>query len=318
MTLRVLTLAALALAAVATASPAQTPARDFEANLVDELVVNGGPTGGPAWWTVSDSDSKVFILGVPSGLPKGLAWNTARTEFRLKGANVLILPPSVRANPIKLAAFFLFNRGPFQTKTPMEDTLPPALRARFVAARTAVGKKPDRYAKWKPGVAGMMLGGDFRQSLQITFKQPEDTITALANRVRAPQRHVASYDIMPILKTMATLNEAAHEACMSDALTEIEAGRGRALAAAQGWARGDVRTALTAERGFDRCIAQIPGMSGYVERGAADTAAAIAAAMAKPGKTVAIVPLRQLLAQNGVLQRLRARGFKIETPASAN
>ncbi|HEX7758678.1 MAG TPA: TraB/GumN family protein, partial [Caulobacteraceae bacterium] len=226
MTLRALALAAVAfVAAFATASPAQTPGRDSEANLIDELVVNGAPTGGPAWWTVSDSDSKVFILGIPSGLPKGLAWNTARTESRLKGANALILPPSVRANPIKLAAFFLFNRKPFQTRTPMEDTLPPALRARFVAARASVGKPADHYAKWKPGVAGMMLGGDFRKGLQITFKQPDDTIAALGDRARVPQRHVASYDIMPMLKTMAGLSEAAHEACLSDALTEIEAGR---------------------------------------------------------------------------------------------
>lgn len=313
---RALATAVVALVALATASPAQTPARDLEANMVEALVVNGAPTGGPAWWTVSDADSKVFILGTPSGLPKGQGWNTARMESRLKGANALILPPSVRANPIKLAAFFLFNRKPFQTKTPMEDTLPPALRARFVAARTALGKPAGPYAKWKPGVAGMMVGGDFRKSLNISFKQPDDTITALADRARVPQRHVASYDVMPMLKNMSTLTEAAHEACMADALTEVEAGRARALAAAAGWARGDVRTALTAERGFDRCIAQVPGMSGYVERGVADTTNAIAAALAKPGKTVAIVPLRQLLSQDGVLQRLRARGLKVETPAS--
>ncbi len=321
MQLRVLTAAVLAFATLATASPAQTPTspqnRDIEGNLVEALVVNGSPTGGPAWWTVSDGDSKVFILGVPAGLPKGQAWDTARTQFRLKGANALILPPSVRANPIKAVAFFLFNRKAFQSKTPMEDGLSPALRTRFVAARTALGKTPDRYAKWKPGVAGLIIGRDFRDGLHMTFKQPDETISALAGRAHVPERHVASYDVMPMLKNMTTMAPAAHEACLADSLTEIEAGRGRVLAAAQGWARGDVHAALTAERGYDRCIAQVPGMSAYIERGIADTSGAIAAALDKPGKTIAVVPLRQLLAQGGVLDRLRARGLKIETPASA-
>ena len=304
------------LAAPARSAPAAP--RDLEANLVDELVVNGAPTGGPAWWTVSNGTSKVYILGAPSGLPKGQGWNTQKLEFRLKGANALILPPTARANPVKALAFFLFNRKPFQSKGPMEDGLPPPLRARFVAARTGLGKAPDRYAKWKPGVAGLMIGRDFRDGLHISFKQPDDVITGLADRARVPTRKVASYDVLPLLKNMTTLSEAAHQACLADSLTEIEAGRGRVLAAAAGWAKGDVRAALTAERGFDRCIAQVPGMQAYIDRSIADTSGAIAGALNKPGKTIAVVPLRVLLAQGGVLDRLRARGLKIETPVSAS
>jgi len=304
------------LAAPARSAPA-APA-DLEANLVDELVVNGAPTGGPAWWTVSNGTSKVYILGAPSGLPKGQGWNTQKLEFRLKGANALILPPTARANPVKALAFFLFNRKPFQSKGPMEDSLPPPLRARFVAARAGLGKAPDRYAKWKPGVAGLMIGRDFRDGLHISFKQPDDLITGLADRARVPTRKAASYDVLPLLKNMTTLSPAAHEACLADSLTEIEAGRGRVLAAASGWAKGDVRAALTAERGFDRCIAQVPGMQAYIDRSIADTTGAIAGALNKPGKTIAVVPLRVLLAQGGVLDRLRVRGLKIETPASAS
>jgi len=304
-----------ALAAPSAAAP--PPSHDLEDNLVDALVVNA-PSGGPAWWTVSDSDSKVYIMGVPSGLPKGQAWSTAKMEFRLKGANALILPPTARANPLKAAAFFLFNRGPFQSKTPLEDTLPPALRARFIAARATLGKPPARYAKWKAGVAGLLIGQDFRDGLHMTFKQPDDAITDLAGRAHVPQRKVASYDVMPLLKNMTQLTEAAHQACLADSLNEIEAGKGRVLAAAAGWARGDVRTALTAERGFDRCIAGVPGMSAYIDRSIADTSNTLAAALAKPGKTIAIVPLRVLLAQGGVLDRLRARGLKVETPSSAS
>ncbi len=101
---------------------------------------------------------------------------------------------------------------------------------------------------------------------------------------------------------------------MADTLTEVEAGAGRLQIAAQGWARGDVKAALTAERGYDRCRASAPAVGALIERGMADTATAIAGAMGKPGKTVAVVELRQLLARGGVLDRLRARGLRIETP----
>jgi hypothetical protein len=39
--------------------------------------------------------------------------------------------------------------------------------------------------------------------------------------------------------------------------------------------------------------------------------------MGVPGKAVAVIDLRQLLARGGVLDQLRARGFRVETPASA-
>ncbi|MGA0603342.1 TraB/GumN family protein [Caulobacter sp. KR2-114] len=313
-----LALAAGALLSVpATAPSAAAPERDYEANLVDGLVVNAA-SGGPAWWTVTAGNgAKVYVLGVPSGLPKGQAWSTAKLEFRLKGASAVILPPTARANPIKAAAFFLFHRKPFESRGPMEDSLPPALRARFVAARTGLGKPATRYAKWKPGVAGLMIGGDFREALKISFKQPDDQIEALADRAHVPRHKVASYDVLPLLKNMASLPDSAHQACLSDSLTEIEAGRERALAAAAGWARGDVRAALGAERGFDKCIAGVPGMSAYIDRSIADTSNAIAAALTKPGRTIAIAPLRLLLARDGVLERLKARGFKVETPATA-
>jgi len=313
-----MTAAALALLAAPTRGPsaAPPPERDFEANLVEGLVVNAA-SGGPAWWTVSSGEAKVYVLGVPSGLPKGQSWSTAKLEFRLKGANALILPPTARANPIKAAAFFLFNRKPFQSRGPMEDSLPPTLRARFVAARTGLGKSAGRYAGWKPGVAGMMIGGDFRDTLKISFKQPDDQIAALAGRAHVPTRKVASYDVLPLLKNMASLSDAAHQACLTDSLTEIEAGRDRVLAASAGWARGDVKAALSAERGFDKCIASVPGMSAYIDRSIADTSAAIGGALARPGRTIAVVPLRLLLARDGVLERLRARGFKVDTPTSA-
>jgi hypothetical protein len=69
---------------MAGASWAQTPAvDDVEANTVEELVVRGR-LPGPAWWRVSDGDSTVYVLGIPDALPKGMAWNQAILNRRLR------------------------------------------------------------------------------------------------------------------------------------------------------------------------------------------------------------------------------------------
>src|SRR6185503_16117755 len=86
---------ALALAASAMAQVPLTPARpdprDPDAVIVEELVVVARDKG-PAWWTVSDGDSTVYVLGVPSIAPKHMPWDRTVFERRLKGANAVILP----------------------------------------------------------------------------------------------------------------------------------------------------------------------------------------------------------------------------------
>ena len=40
----------------------------------------------------------------------------------------------------------------------------------------------------------------------------------------------------------------------------------------------------------------------------------IEAALKVPGHTIAVAPLRTLLAQGGVLDQLRAKGYEVKTP----
>ena len=58
----------------------------------------------------------------------------------------------------------------------------------------------------------------------------------------------------------------------------------------------------------------VPGASAFDARTKADQVAAIQQALAKPGHAIAVVPLRPLLAQGGVLDQLRSKGFKVTTP----
>jgi uncharacterized protein YbaP (TraB family) len=305
----------------ATAQPPATPpaaapvavGEDPEGTLVEELVVSSS-LGGPAFWKVSKGDSVVWVLGVPGALPRGVTWDSRRLEFRLRGASALILPPKVKARPIVITTFILTHQKDFQGGAP----LPAGLQARLDLNRDALGVKPERLGKWKPGVAGAMLAGELRKPLKLDDDQPMNRILGLARKAKVKQvRAGAAIDPMPAVRSLINLNDQGHQVCLEDALDEVEAGRGRIRSAALGWARGDVRAALAAERGFDRCLTRLPTLAALSRRGMTDTSGAIARQLNQPGSAIAVVDMRQLLARGGVLDQLRARGFKVDTPASA-
>ncbi len=304
---RSLVLAAALLAAPATA---QTP--DPDAVLVEELVVTAR-LPGPAWWRVSDADTVVYVLGAPSVMPKSLAWDQSVLARRLEGANRVILPfnqVSVSLLTVPGAAINLLR---LRSKTPYEASLPATLKARFVAVRTRSGKPADRYRTTNGLAAGLILVDDYRQASQLTAADPAKTIRRLA-RARRIKLEEKSYDAGGLLGQVVRTPLAAQQACLDDALSEAEAGPSAARRAAQAWADGDVRGALAAERGFEKCLASAPGALGLDRRFKADQAAAIAKALKTPGHAIAVVPLRPLLAQGGVLDQLRSQGFEVKTP----
>ena len=302
---------AAALAVLPAAAPGQAPPVDPDETLVEEFVVQGR-LPGPAWWRVSDGDTTVYVLGVPSAFPKGLDWNKVVLERRLAGASQIVLP----FNEIKIGIAdipgSLLGLPGIRTRD-MESELSPPIRERFVRARTSLGKTEKTYEKWKPFIAALMLVGHFRDSEKITAADPGKTIRRMAE-ARGVKVVMKSYSAGPLVRSVARISPAAGQACMADALSEVEAGSARVRLAGEGWAAGDVRAALSQERGFERCLAAVPGAEAFNARFKADQAGAIARALKTPGHAVAVVQLRPLLAQDGVLARLRAQGFKVLDP----
>ena len=292
---------------------AQTaPADDPDATLVEELVVTGR-LPGPAWWRVVDADTIVYVLGVPSLAPKRMPWDRAIFERRLVGANVVILPfVNVRAKATGSIGTAI-NLLRIRSGGPFEARLDPATRARFVAVRARLGQDAKHYATSNPLAAGVQLAIDYRDKSQLTNMDPAKLVRLLAQqkRVKVIEK---SYDLGPQLGGILRTPPSTGRICFDEVLAQAEAGPGATLAAARAWAVGDVRGALDNERTYERCLATISGGRTYDERTKADEAAAIAGALKTPGHAIVLVPLRPLLAQNGVLDRLRALGFTVKTP----
>lgn len=303
--------AALALPARAQAPEAQVPP-DPDAALVEELVVVGR-LPGPAWWRVSDADTTVYVLGVPSLAPKRMQWDRTIFEHRLEGANAVVLPfTNIRAKTTGILGAG-FNLLRLRSGGPFEKHLDAATRARFVAVRERMGLEARHYPTSNPLAAGVQLASDYREGANLTTTDPAKLVELLARQKGVPVVE-KTYDIGPLLGAIIRTSPQIGRVCFEEVLAQAEAGPGVTLQAARAWAEGDVPGALENERTYERCLTMIPGGRALDERMKADTAAAVVRQLERPGHAIVLVPLRPLLAQGGVLDRLREQGLEVTTP----
>jgi uncharacterized protein YbaP (TraB family) len=305
-------LSGLAGHAQAPVQPARPDPNDPDAVVVEELVVMGR-LPGPAWWTVSDGQATVYVLGAPSLAPKHMAWDRVLFERRLAGASRVIVPYQDVKVTVAGSIGAAVNYMRLKSGTPFEATLGGAQQARFAAARTRLGQPAQRYATRNPLAAGLELATDYRERNGLTTSDPTKLIKLLARQAKVPvvQR---SYDIGPLMGAVLKTSREAGLGCLDAVIAQVEAGPGVTQAAARAWAAADVRGALEIERTYERCIALVPGAQAFDARTKADQVADIEKALKAGGHAIAVVPLRPLLAQGGVLDQLRAKGLTVTTP----
>jgi hypothetical protein len=313
----------LSLALVAVLSPAPgraaEPIDDPEAFTVDELVVQAR-LPGPAWWIVSDADTKVYVLGIPDALPKGTRWDQAVLRRRLAGANSLITPPVLRAGASPLAVPKLLIEWRNISHGPgLARELAPDLMNRFNLAAQRAGKKPRDYQDLHAWFAGLGLAQDFRRHAGLDFAEPMKSIMRAAKAARVKPVPALAEDtrVATMLQGLRNIPADLSRDCVTGAIEEVEAGPGQLRRAAQAWVSGNSRGALSAPRSSERCYAALPGGARMKRESLGAQADAIVAALRRPGHSVAVLSLRALVAREGVLQRLRARGHTVTAPDGA-
>ncbi len=305
------TLTALVISATASAAQ-QLPSADPEASIVEELVVTARHPA-PAWWRVEKNGASVWILGVlDAPIPPDVIWRRDDLDKRLKGADDLIIGPRLQAGLGDLFGLIGLWQE-LRTSGNLEDTLAPPLLDRFVAERERLGKGPESYAHWRPMIAGQILLRDARPAKSTDIGRQ---IRGEANRLGVSVHPAGEYDLVPFARTaLGSLTAESEGACLDSAIEDAEAGQEVYRRAAAGWARGDVAAALKAPRHFDRCLLLMAGGPNLWRHSTDDLAEAIARAAEKPGHSVAIAPLRRLLATDGLIDSLKARGLKVIGPA---
>lgn len=316
----------LAAALAAPAAMAQTPVTTMSQDLpvdpgssvVEELLVVARPPG-PALWLVEKGGARLYVVGSASPLPHQLKWDSPRLNRALDEASLLLVPPEASVGPGQIAGFILKGGGGarqgFGKK--LEDGLPPELKTRFVSARTRARRTALPYKDWKPAVAGFILLSDFRQAAGLSEAKPVSTIERLAKARGVKVKAMSQYRLGPVLASAGKLSDSANLACLTDALSELEYEGARPTTIGQDWAQGDLSSvrARYSASAAQRCLLRAPGGAALLDQQIAQSAAALSEALNRPGVTVAVIDLAFLLPANGVLDRLKASGAVVTSPA---
>jgi len=304
---------ALAAAAVVAGGARAQVIDDPQANVVEALVVSA-KLPGPAWWRVTDADTTIYVLGTPNALPKGMAWDKSVLEHRLDGAFAVITPSEWRAGLTDLPGLLKLRKRLKGDDAWVRRS--PALAARLRGAWAAADPKdPDGWKDWKPLIVALQLDSKADHKAELQGMEPEKTIKALARKHKAKPRPAQVHKAMPMLKALVREHtEEAGLVCLAETLDTVEAGPGAPRLAAEAWAQGRVKAALAGPRSDERCELLLPGVADAKRQSVDDEVGALAELLKTPGHAIAVFPMRGLVAEGGVLDKLRARGITVRTP----
>jgi hypothetical protein len=266
----------------------------------------------PVMWHIVQGRSEVWLIGTPNEGPKGFGWDTRGVSQRLNGATALIIEPQAKGSLAMFGDLFGAARG-LHSDQPMESTLPPPLRARFVAARTAIGQGPAKYAGWKPTAAGVLLTQDYLRAQNLAVGETMKTVRQLARGAGVKEIPSGSYEGVPVITAAEQLSTVGQQVCLSASLHQIELGANHVRALAQDWARGVIHPNPT-DPADAACFAVMPTLKNLNDRLIGAEAQAVADALHRPGRSVAVFDLGATVMPGGILDRLRARGIAISAP----
>lgn len=304
--------AAISLSARAQEAPS---APDPEAWINPVVVTARRP--GPALWRVTKGDAELVILGVVGPVPEHLAWDTVRVEKALTGAHELLLRPVMTVGLGDLFSFFaVARRLRAEPDHTLERELSPAEHARWTAACQTIGREPACFNGWKLNAAGLQILAGYNRRAGLSSAEPERTVVRLARARKVPVRRVTSTGL-DLLRALPETSPARAHACFDGALDQLDHEREHAEPAARAWTVGDLQQvrrhytrAMTADCYPEKQIVQAQRTQALAEQ-----LAALQAALSRPGRTVAVMELGDLLSPDGLLQRLRGDGVRISEPS---
>jgi uncharacterized protein YbaP (TraB family) len=285
----------------------------------DETVVVSAQGAGPAFWHIKKGDAEIWVLGTVTPLPKGMSWNSAHLGDIVKGARAVLTPPTASSGLFETSWFLLTHRGllsmPDDKK--LDDTLPPDLRARLAAQRTALKLKADEYDDDPPILAAMKLQGAFNKVHQLDSDEPLETVKRLAKESHVPVRAIGEYGALGLVKEGLRLPQESQRVCLEESVSYAESRSVHNVPLASAWAAGNLKEikAHYVPGAFEKCIKQMASFGKLTDRAVADYLKAIHEALAQPGKVVMLTDIGSLLRTTGVAEALHKEGIVIEGPA---
>lgn len=302
------------------------------ADLGTIMVVGRYP--GPGLWKVRKGDHTMWILGSQNPLPRRMTWDSSNVERKIAASQQVLLEPEVK---LKSGAGFFRNLTLFPSlfralKNPddktLRDVVPPEQYAHWQPLKARyIGKDRD-IETWRPLFAAVALYEKAIDRSGMSLKPVvADAIERAAKRkkvaILTPTVEFKIQDPKSALNAFSqeTLDDGA---CFSKTLDSIEVDLSTMAGRANAWAEGDIETLRTLPHlnQFTACsaaftntqIARKHGMKELDQQLENEWMRVAENALANNTSTFAILPVGQLLQEDGYLAKLAAKGYVIEEP----
>jgi uncharacterized protein YbaP (TraB family) len=317
--------AALTLALGAFGHAAAQAPSGAEPPTIEEITVIGRYPGPPLW-RVSSGERVLWIFGDLTPVPKGLTWDPRNAERVLNRADAVIGPMRIRAptyNPIKI--FRMLRAARRLSRVPdgstLADVLPPDLYARYDALRLRHMPDDKRTAQLRPALAALRLHGaaldDVGLTLDTGVMKKIERLMKRSDAEEAPAN--VKTEAATVLEELEKVTREAELNCFATVLTTLETDLDGMKERAEAWATGDV----DALQRFDYpdaqgdCLAMLFSSSGLKDLGDelfAKWLREAEHALATYDTTFSVLPIRELIAADGLLAQLKARGYTVTPP----
>lgn len=321
-----------------------------EASEAPEEIIVTGRQPGPPLWKVSNGDKVLWIFPAPDWVPKDMVWDSARVARVIAESQEILegfelragAPASVMLNPINLVRV---NRlGDRLQRNPdggtLQDTLPQDLYARFAALHTRYFAGNTEILEMRPYFAGQAMksiilrreglvpGNDILKTIrQLTRRNRGIERTEIAVRVDMGSNYgefAERYE-----SWVESLPPAQEQACFEQQVRHMEEDIGAMKSSANSWAQGYVDEFRDApllqfwqSTGSNACddlwmgnsSSERQTLANIISRLKQTWLAAADKALMTNASTFAMLPVTELLAEDGLLSELEAKGYEVKEP----
>ena len=310
--------------------------------MLEKMIVSGEQPG-PGMWKVSKGNHVLWIVGTQTPVPQKMIWRAKGLEAIVAQSQQVIAEPSIAISIKQIGYFRALTMLPSAMqvrKNPddamLKDIVPAGLYARWQVVRD---KYIDQYnltdeendiERWRPMFAALELYRKAINKSGLTSASPVwPVIRNAANKHKVKITEVkfepAINDPRGALKELRA-SRLADIDCFAKTIERIETDLAAMRIRANAWATGDIDAIrkLPATDQRAACEAAIRDASFMKTLGTQNLPAqvenmwlaAAEAALKNDAVALAILPIGRLVATDGYLAKLKARGYAVEEPES--
>ncbi len=314
---------------------AETSATDAAQAPLEEVLVTGQQPG-PGLWKVTlpsaANDHVLWILGTYGPLPKKMRWRSTELEAVLAQSQEYIGPVVMRAEVGPLGGVTLLPSLVGIRKNPggerLQDVVPPDLYARWLPLKERYIGRNDDVEEWRPIFAAQeVYTKALRESGLEQYGVIGPAVEKLARKARVkvtePKVTVKVEKARAAIKDFKQMPLDDVE-CFARTIARLESDLDLMKVRANAWARGDLAKLreLAPVDNASACIAvvmnaqvmQDRGYTDWPRRRAAAWVSAVEEALAGNASTVSALSIEEILKPDGLVARLRAKGYVVEDP----